>query len=228
MRVEAPTKGIFYFRIENFSILKNLPHSLPLLIVSILLFTAAGCTTKTKIIYFDSDQNQISKSRFFESRDFRYNIDVYYETDTTRVGLLVNRRKFGKFSKDEFDLFKSQLASSLDTQITFDKPVIINYFFDIGNGEDCVNNVYPLPYTVKLEEMFPQYHSIYVVNKDYGYKTKFNKIKTDKFDLIRTVFIKHKIRCLNYIGIKPNGSYAYCYGDGCEMNYMMAGEWPKI
>ncbi len=201
-----------------------------LFFILIIIFSFIKCSSikEKPLLLYDTENNLVSQDEFYKKMDFRYNIDVYYETDTSRVGALVIRSKFGKFDSINFGEIKKLLSLSFDTIIDFNKPVVINYYLDLKDNVDCAHEFYFESTTEELINFYSQFNILHVVDKYYSHNLKFNKIKVDKLDLIRSTFIKYRIRCLNYIAIKPNGSYYYCIGDGCSIYNTLLEDWPDL
>ena len=74
------------------------------------------------------------------SKDYSENLDLYFENDTTQIGILITRQKFGHLDKKTFVNFKSYLSNISDKQIDSSQNIVINYLTPLPKKVDNIKS----------------------------------------------------------------------------------------
>ena len=71
-----------------------------------ILFSCLSFGQEKPIVFYNEIGEKIDKQKFIENIDYSKNLDLYFENDTTQIGLLVTRKKVGKLDKNTFGNLK--------------------------------------------------------------------------------------------------------------------------
>lgn len=186
-----------------------------------LLFTCSFFGQEKPIVFYNEGGEKISKQQFFETKDYRNYLDLYFENDTTQIGLLVTRQKFGQLDKNSFENLKSYLTELSDKQIDSTQNIVINYLTAYPKKDENTTsrsgwNVLNRDYLKKLHKIanINQFwmNSLECDNLEYFYHKKINWI-ADKNNLLKELFFPYEVRYGNYVLIKPDGKFYYYLGE---------------
>lgn len=92
-----------------------------------ILFTCLTFGQEKPIVFYNESGEKISKQNFIETKDYSKNLDLYFENDTTQIGLLVTRKKFGQLDKNTFENLKLYLTELSDKRIDSTQNIVVNY-----------------------------------------------------------------------------------------------------
>ncbi len=174
-----------------------------------------------RMIFYNENEEQITKQAFIEARDYRNNLDLYFENDTAIIGILITRRGFGHLNKKTFSNLKSYLTELSGMQIDSTENIVINYLTAYPKKEDDTKsksswNVLDRNYPRKLHKIadIEQFwiSSPKIDNLQYYYPNRINWIE-DKNNFFERVFFPYIVKYGNYLLIKPNGHYYYHLGE---------------
>ncbi|OIQ23080.1 hypothetical protein [Lacinutrix sp. MedPE-SW] len=186
-----------------------------------ILFTCLTFGQEKPIIFYNESGEKISKQDFIKTKDYRKNLDLYFENDTTQIALLVTRKKFGQLDKTTFESLKNYLTVLTDKAIDSTQNIVINYLTAYPKKKENRNfrstwNVLHRDYTRKLHKIanINQFwiHSTKCENLYYNYHRRLNWIE-DKDNLFKKLFFPYEVRYGNYILIKPDGKFFYYLGE---------------
>ena len=173
------------------------------------------------IIFYNESGEKISKQEFIKIKDYGENLDLYYENDTTLIGLLITRQKFGQLDKKTFEYLKSYLTELTDKQIDSTQNIVINYLTAYPKKDENKKprtgwNVLHRDYLKKLHkiEIIKQFwiHSSECDNLEYNHQKRINWIQ-DEDNLLKKLFFPYEVRHGNYILIRPDGKFYYYLGE---------------
>lgn len=186
-----------------------------------ILFTSLTFGQETPIVFYNESGEKISQQEFIDTKNYSKNLDLYFENDTTQIGLLVTRQKFGQHDKSTFENLKSYLTELTDKPIDSTQNIVINYLTAYPITDENINsrsrwNVLHRDYPKKLHKIanISQFwiHSSECDNLEYYHQKRINWIE-DKDSLLKKLFFPYEVRYGNYILIKPDGKFYYYLGE---------------
>ena len=186
-----------------------------------ILFTCLTFGQEKPIVFYNENGEEISKENFIESKNYSGNLDLYFENDTTQIGLLVASQKFGQLDKNTFNHLKLYLTGLTDKTIDSTQNIVINYLTAYPKKAENKNsrtgwNVLHKDYLKKLHKIanINQFwiHSSECDNLKYYHQKRINWIE-DIDNLLKKLFFPYEVRHGNYILIKPDGKFYYCLGE---------------
>lgn len=186
-----------------------------------IIFTSLAFGQERPIVFYNESGEKISKQKFIKTKDYNKNLDLYLENDTTQIGLLITRRKFGQLDKNTFKYLKSYLTELTDNQIDSTQNIVINYLTAYPKKNETKNsrsgwNVLDRDYLKNLHkiENINQFwiHSSECDNLEYYHQKRINWIE-DEENLLKKLFFPYPVRYGNYILIKPDGKFYYYLGE---------------
>ena len=173
------------------------------------------------IVFYNESGVKISKQNFIKTKDYSKNLDLYFENDTTQIGLLVTRQKFGQLDKTTFKNLKTYLTELTNKTIDSTQYIVVNYLTAYPKKEENRKsssgwNVLDKDYTRKLHKIanINQFwiHSSECDNLEYNYHNRINWIE-DKDNVFKKLFFPFEVQHGNYILIKPDGKFYYYLGE---------------
>ena len=185
------------------------------------LFTYLTLGQEKPIIFYNESGEKISKQDFVKAKDYSKNLDLYFKNDTTQIGLLVTRKKFGQLDKNTFEDLKSYLTELTEKKIDSTQNIVINYLTAYPKKNENANsksgwNVLHRDYLKKLHKIanINQFwiHSSECDNLEYNHQKRINWTE-DKDDLLKKLFFPYEVRYGNFILIKPDGKFYYYLGE---------------
>lgn len=186
-----------------------------------ILFTCLTFGQEKPIVFYNESGEKISKQNFIETKDYSKNLDLYFENDTTQIGLLVTRKKFGQLDKNTFENLKLYLTELSDKRIDSTQNIVVNYLTAYPKKNENTNsksewNVLQRDYLKKLHKIanIDQFwiHSSECNNLEYNYQKRINWI-ADKDDLLKKLFFPYEVRYGNFLLIKSDGKFYYYLGE---------------
>ncbi len=186
-----------------------------------ILFTCLTFGQETPIVFYNESGEKISQQEFIDTKDYSKNLDLYFENDSTQIGLLVTRQKFGQHDKSTFEKLKSYLTELTDKPIDSTQNIVINYLTAYPIKDEKRNtrsrwNVLHRDYPKKLHKIanINQFwiHSSECDNLEYYHQKRIKWIE-DKDSLLKKLFFPYEVRYGNYILIKPDGKFYYYLGE---------------
>ncbi|MDX1272588.1 hypothetical protein [Bizionia paragorgiae] len=176
------------------------------------------CLSQTKtIVLYNEDGTTLTKEQFLTSSRLKDKFSVYYENDTIKYGIVLNRIKFGTISPSTFSELKNYLTQLSGTPILEKQNIVINYLnktpLTSQNKQPKSSwNVLDRDYTKGLHRIadirqFWIYHPE-TDELDYYQKNNINWI-SDTANFFKSTFFPFDVRYANYLLIKPDGSYFY-------------------
>ena len=186
-----------------------------------ILFTYLTFGQEKPMIFYNESGEKISKPNFIKTKDYSKNLDLYFENDTTQIGLLVTRKKFGQLDKNTFENLKSYLTVLTDKKIDSNQNIVINYLTAFPKKADNTKsrstwNILDKDYLKKLHKIadINQFwiHSPESDNLKYYHQDKINWI-ADKESIFKKLFFPYEVRYGNYVLIKPDGKFYYYLGE---------------
>ncbi|WP_104734530.1 hypothetical protein [Hanstruepera ponticola] len=186
-----------------------------------ILFTCLTFGQEKPIIFYNESREKISKQDFIKTKDYSKNLDLYFENDTTQIGLLVTRKKFGQLDKTTFENLKSYLTELTDKTIDSTQNIVINYLTAFPKKAD--NTKSRSTWNILDKDYLKKLHNIADINQfwinspesdnlKYYHQNKINWI-ADKENLFKKLFFPYEVRYGNYILIKPDGKFYYYLGE---------------
>lgn len=189
-----------------------------------VLFTCLLNAQEKALVYYNENGKNVTQDEFRKAKNSKENLDIYFENDTSQIGILVTRKNYGKLDKKTFDHLKSYLTEISQKKVDPTENLVINYLTlyptkdeisDYSNSKSNWN-ILDRNYTKKL-------HKIANINQffihtpgnnthEYYRNEKINWIK-DKNNLFNKLFFPYEILYGNFILIKPNGEYFYYLGE---------------
>lgn len=186
-----------------------------------ILFTCLTFGQEKPIVFYNESGEKISKQNFIETKDYSKNLDLYFENDSTQIGLLVTRKKFGQLDKNTFENLKLYLTELSDKRIDSTQNIVVNYLTAYPKKNENTNsksgwNVLQRDYLKKLHKIanINQFwiHSSECNNLEYNHQKRINWIE-DKDDLLKKLFFPYEVRYGNFLLIKPDGKFYYYLGE---------------
>ncbi|WP_323789866.1 hypothetical protein [Psychroserpens sp.] len=189
--------------------------------IVILLISIKVFGQTKPIIFYNENSEQITKQKFLDTKDYKKNLDLYFENDTTQIGILITRQKFGQLDKKTFNILKSYLNELSGKQIDSTKNLVINYLTAFPKKSE--NTKYRSTWNVLDKDFLKNLHKIVDINQfwinspesdnlKYYHQNKINWI-SDKDNLFKKLFFPYEVRYGNYILIKPDGKFYYYLGE---------------
>jgi len=186
-------------------------------ILAVICITSNICQSQTKKdIYLDEQGNYISKAQFNNKLNYRQNLDLYFETDSTFISKLISRKSRGKLSSGDFANLKQQLSPD---KLSNNEMIVIVYFpgKDTCNGMERVStwNIFDPDYLRKLEKITPLDH-FWIYKKydqlDYYHPDKV-KWQPDPGHLVEALFFQYHYNCSSLAVIDPAGNFTTYFGE---------------
>lgn len=184
----------------------------------LFFFTCFAFGQEKPIVFYNENGEAISKQKFIQSTDYDKNLDLYFENDTTQIGILLTRKIIGRLDKKTFEYLKSYLTKLSRRPIDSTQNIVINYLTAYPTKEENRGlrsgwNLLEKRYLKKLHRIanINQFwlHSPKCDNLEYYMHKRINWIE-DKEGLFNILFFKYEVRDGNYILIKPDGRF-FCY-----------------
>lgn len=192
--------------------------ALPFLIL--LLLTIGAISQNKPIVYFNENGEKISEKEFLNAKDYSRNLDLYFENETTKTGLLIPRQKFGHLDKETFSNLKLYLTQISGKQIDSTDNIVINYLTYRPEEE---NDSRPISkYSVLYKDYLKGLHKTANINQfwigsgqsDLSYLEKYKvDYILDKEGIFKILFFPYEVKYGNYIFIKPDGNFYYYMGE---------------
>lgn len=196
------------------------------LLLLFTLFTSLTFGQDKPILFYTENGKQVSKQEFFKTRDHNNNLDLYFENDTTQLGILIARQKFGQLDKSTFNNLKDYLSELTSKSIDSSQNIVINYLTVYPSKKDVKTeqsnwNVLDNDYTRKLHKVanINQFwiNSPECDNLNYYRQKKINWI-ADTENLLKKIFFPYEIENGHYVLIKPDGRFYYYLGEHSKYN----------
>lgn len=192
----------------------NTPRIALLAIFCFYGFFMGHSQTKTakQHVYWDEDNNEISKIKFKLKIDYSYNVDVTIPTDSIIYHKLYVRNRFGKIeSPAHLSSLRSQIQKSLGIEIDFSKDVGFGYFPELNT---CTRE-YDGHAFYLVEPRFNEYKIPYfaVIDPEAGDKDYPFPFSVDTNHVFRD-FFPEAVLCELWIVFRPDGSFRTFIGEG--------------
>ncbi len=186
------------------------------------LFVTFQCYSQTKPTeYYNENEKKISEEQFKKFIDYSQNLNIYFENDTIRYGLLVTRKKYGRLDKETFVALKKYLTDLSGTAIDSSQNIVINYLTAFPKKDKKWSsrstwNVLDKNYLKKLHNIasINQFwiNSPECDNLDYHHYPKIDWL-ADQENLFKKLFFQYETEYGNFILIKPTGDFYYYMGE---------------
>lgn len=187
----------------------------------ILLLSVQAFTQTKPIVFYNENGEEITEENFLKSRDYRRNLDLYFENDSMQYGLLIQRQKFGQLDQKTFAGLKTYLTDLSHTPIDSAQNIVVNYLTALPKRAENITsrsgwNVLDRDYLKKLHRIAP-INQFWINSPDsdnlkYYHQNKINWI-TDRDNLFKRLFFRYEVRYGNYILIKPDGKFYFSMGE---------------
>lgn len=178
----------------------------------ILITLLAACQlvaqTKPKAEYLlDENDFNINETIFrdkIKNRDFHYTV---YENDTALIGKIFRREDTGKLSQRVRSEIVGTLRKIANADIADSQTIIINFYYKDSPEPkgSCIDHYVSDNAYRKFLKTTPDVVQFFVTEQGYHYRG--GKTFEDSYDEIRKNLFKYKIKCGNYIIIRPDGAY---------------------
>ncbi|MBC5842135.1 MAG: hypothetical protein K2Y30_15660 [Flavobacteriaceae bacterium] len=191
------------------------------IIIILICFTSLLFGQRKQKVFYNEIGEKVEKQKFTESIDHHKNLDVYYENDTTKVGMLVTRQKFGHLDKMTFMNLKEYLTEISAKRIDTTQNIVINYLTAFPKkaantksrsnwnilDNDYLENLHKIADISQFWINAPESDNLHYYHAD--------RIKwiADRNNLFKKLFFPYEIRYGNYILIKPDGKFYYYLGE---------------
>ncbi|WP_116787683.1 hypothetical protein [Flavobacterium psychrotrophum] len=187
----------------------------------LLLFAFSFISNAQNLKYYieiDKKLTLTTKTDFEKSIDYKKNIDVYLESNDSKIAVLFERKRYGKLTKDEIDELRKFLKEQGNIRVTASKYIIIDYVTSVPFDDD-----YPLPihyatkkaYLKKLNNTVPQQH--FAIYNDHPrneqYAVHHTRAFADKENYILKLLFTAEGDYGNVAVISPDGSFISHLGE---------------
>lgn len=190
-------------------------------IIIIFLISFKGFSQTKSSVFYNEKNEKITKQEFNNSKNYTKNLDLYFENDTLKIGLLIKREKFGILKSNAFKRLKNYLSEISQVKIDSTKNIVINYLTALPKKAENTKsrstwNVLDKNYIKKLHKI-ADINQFWICspksdNLKYYHQNKINWIR-DKSNLFSELFFPYEVRYGNYILIKPDGEFYYYLGE---------------
>ena len=173
----------------------------------ILLSISSFSQKVTKPQYlFDENEQLITKEEVINKRN-DIKIDFFvYETDTAFIGRFFKKKDLGLLSSSNKIKIYKELKIITKQEIDTSKLVIINFYYKENyETKGCCIDHYTTDLAYQNYIKKNNITQFFITEKDYYYNSK--NVYQDKNDVIRSILFKYEFFTMNYIIIKPNGSF---------------------
>ena len=202
------------------STMKNYIFLIFFLIVNLVV------SQKKEISYYNKNNKEISKRKFYNLKALNYKkdvydrtIDLYFENDSIFICKLVKRRNYGKLSSRTY----SAILNNINADTISKNDLLVITFYP---GKDRCNDTGKIPEMTTWDfidkDFFAKITKKYDVNLFWTFKDNDglgyyhpNKIpwKKDKNNLIEKLFFKHHYPCFSVVAINKYGDYISFYAE---------------
>lgn len=191
------------------------------LIIIFILFSCITFGQEKPMVFYNESGKKTSKKEFLNTIDYSKNLDLYFENDSTQLGVLVKRQKFGQLDKNTFEDLKNYLTALTNRKIDSTQNIVINYLTAYPKKEDISDenaewNIREKKYLKRLHKKasISQFwiNSPECDNLEYYHKDRINWI-TDKEDVFNILFFPYGVKYGNFLLIKPDGKFYYYLGE---------------
>ncbi|MFD2552527.1 hypothetical protein ACFSQP_11960 [Bizionia sediminis] len=77
--------------------------------------------------YLDINKNEITEKQFYKQKDYNINLDVFIQSDSLIIGMLVRRKNQGKLDNTQLKQLTEYLSRISGEEIDSSKTLVINY-----------------------------------------------------------------------------------------------------
>ena len=186
-----------------------------------ILLTSLAFGQKKGVVFYNEAEEEISQAEFAATKNYRENLDIYLENDSTIIALLIAREKFGYLDKSSFNDLKSYLTNISGKEIDSAQYIVINYLTPLPKKADTKKswstwNVLDRDYPWELRKIanINQFwvHSPECDNLEFYRPKRINWI-ADKENVFKKLFFPYDIIHGNFLLIKPDGKFYYYLGE---------------
>ncbi|WP_299103502.1 hypothetical protein [uncultured Winogradskyella sp.] len=185
-------------------------------------FTSLIFGQQKPIVFYNEAGEKINQKEFIKTKDYSKNLDLYFENDSTQIGILITRQKFGQLDKKTFSNLKSYLTDISERKIDSTQNIVINYLTAFPS-EKQVDSTSRSSWNVLDKDYLKKLHKTADINQfwvnspesknlKYYYNNRINWIE-DKDNLFKELFFPYEVRYGNFILIKPDGKFYYYLGE---------------
>lgn len=186
----------------------------------ILLFSLKTMGQNKHILYYSEEGKRISGQQFKTLRNYNKNLDLYFENDSTQVGLLVTREKYGHLDSVTAGNLKLYLTQISGKSIDSTDNIVVNFLTYRPEEENASrplskHNVLYKDYLKGLHKS-PNINQFWIGSgeSDLSYLQKYEIDYTvDEEGVFKILFFPYEVKYGNFILIKPDGSYYYYLGE---------------
>lgn len=186
----------------------------------LLLSTTTLFAQKKTELFYDGNNNAVSKKEFEAAKDYKVAIDYTTENDTAIVTRLTARQNFGKINNDELKNLQRYLSEISNRPADSAKIIVINYYTGTSadkkeKGKNAVSgNLADKDYLTLLNKQgnVQQYY-IYNYKKLEQHANGNVKLFHDTRDIIKNSFFPNYFRYGSLAIIMPDGNYFTYLGE---------------
>ena len=170
--------------------------------------------------FLDINKNEITEKEFYKQKDYSINLDVFIQSDSLIIGMLVRRKNKGKLDKIQSKQLKEYLTRISGEKIDSSKILVINYLSSTPKtpyfGKESQWTIFKNDYLKSLHKI-PNIQQIWINNPDnqnlkYFHNDRINWVE-DSNRIIENIFFPFEFEFGNFVVINPNGNYISYYAE---------------
>lgn len=180
-----------------------------IILLSLLASQITFSQTKKKIVYFDSENQEITSNQF-KSLDDRKVYVRESENDSTIIRTVVQRKSIGQLDSIQHSQITMLLTKIIGDEFDGNKDTMIHLYSNPSNLGRGINNV---RYWQWIKNNTSRVQSFLMGTKDSGIQANPEKhLFIDEYNIFKNVFFKDSEFSINHIFIKSNGEIYIYYG----------------
>jgi len=170
--------------------------------------------------YFNVNKKEITQKKFYKQKNYKVNLDVFIQSDSLIIGMLVNRTNQGKLDEIKLSQLRQYLSRLSGKNIDSSKTIVINYLSStpktFNNSKKSTWTIFNKNYLISLNKL-SNIHQIWVnnpnnLNLEYFHKDKINWVE-DSNRIIENQFFPFEFQYGNFVVINSNGNYISHYAE---------------
>ena len=191
-----------------------------ILFISFLFINYHSYSQEFEKIYLDVNKKEITEKQFHKQKDYKINHQVFIQSDSLIIGMLVKRKNQGKLDKIESNQLRLYLSRLSGETIDSSKTIVINYLSSTPVtpylGKKSHWTIFKKDYLKGLNKI-PNIQQVWINNPDnqnleYFHNDKINWIE-DSNRIIENLFFPFEFEFGNFVVINSNGNYISYYAE---------------
>ncbi|MDT0295111.1 hypothetical protein ACFQ3R_04690 [Mesonia ostreae] len=189
-------------------------------LISFLLINLLSFSQEFQKKFLDINKNEITKKQFYKQNDSKTNLDVFIQSDSLIIGMLVRRKNQGKLDKKQSKQLTEYLSRISGEKIDSSKTLVINYLSSTPKtpyfGKVSQWTIFKNDYLKSLHKI-PNIYQIWINNPDnqnlkYFHNDRINWIE-DSNRIIENIFFPFEFEFGSFVVINSNGNYISYYAE---------------